>query len=165
VGTGWVDERLPGRPRNPLAVASGRRQPGGMTELRVEWRAEFSSAALNRLHAEAFDHGVGDHDWLGQVRAHSLGWACAFDGEDLVGFVNVPWDGRYHAFVMDTAVAEASKRRGIGRALVALAADGARAAGCEWLHVDYDEDYLQSFYVDSCGFVPTPAGLIHLDGA
>jgi len=92
-----------------------------MSEVRVVWRAGFDNAALNRLHAEAFDHGVGVHDWLGQVRAHSLGWVCAFDGDDLVGFVNVAWDGRYHAFIMDTSVAFGSKRQGIGRALIALA--------------------------------------------
>jgi hypothetical protein len=44
---------------------------------------------------------------------------------------------------------------------VALAADGARAAGCEWLHVDFDE-HLDSFYMGACGFSPTPAGLIQL---
>jgi hypothetical protein len=37
----------------------------------------------------------------------------------------------------------------------------ARAAGCEWLHVDFEE-HLRSFYVDRCGFRPTPAGLIAL---
>jgi hypothetical protein len=37
----------------------------------------------------------------------------------------------------------------------------ARAAGCEWLHVDF-EDHLRAFYLDACGFVPTNAGLIEL---
>ena len=133
-----------------------------MSEVRVVWRAGFDNAALNRLHAEAFDHGVGVHDWLGQVRAHSLGWVCAFDGDDLVGFVNVAWDGRYHAFIMDTSVAFGSKRQGIGRALIALAVERAREAGCDWLHVDFDEEYLEAFYFLACGFVPTTAGLIKL---
>ena len=39
----------------------------------------------------------------------------------------------------------------------------AKAAGCEWLHVDFDDD-LAPFYFDSCGFEPTRAGLIHLPG-
>ena len=39
-----------------------------MSGMRIQWRAPFESAALNRLHAEAFDHGVGEHDWYGQVR-------------------------------------------------------------------------------------------------
>jgi hypothetical protein len=37
----------------------------------------------------------------------------------------------------------------------------ARAAGCEWLHVDFGE-HLAAFYVGACGFRPTPAGLIRL---
>lgn len=37
---------------------------------------------------------------------------------------------------------------------------GARAAGCEWPHVDFDE--LEPFYFAACGFRPTPAGLVAL---
>jgi len=36
-----------------------------------------------------------------------------------------------------------------------------RAAGCEWLHVDFDA-HLRDFYVGACGFRPTHAGLIAL---
>ncbi len=37
----------------------------------------------------------------------------------------------------------------------------AKAAGCEWLHVDFDPG-LAPFYFDACGFECTDAGLIHL---
>ncbi|HTL86779.1 MAG TPA: GNAT family N-acetyltransferase, partial [Acidimicrobiia bacterium] len=57
--------------------------------------------------------------------------------------------------------AEAVRRRGVGKALVAVATTEARAAGCEWLHVDF-EDHLRSFYFEACGFSPTNAGLISL---
>jgi hypothetical protein len=40
-------------------------------------------------------------------------------------------------------------------------AAGARAAGCEWLHVDFEED-LRGFYLDECGFTPTGAALVAL---
>jgi ribosomal protein S18 acetylase RimI-like enzyme len=129
-----------------------------------EWRGDVESAEVNALHAEAFDHDVfGDDewDWKGQLDRHSLGWICAREGRDLVGFVNVAWDGVVHAFVLDTMVATAARRRGIGTELVALAATEARAAGCEWLHVDF-EDHLRTFYFDVCGFAPTNAGLIEL---
>jgi GNAT superfamily N-acetyltransferase len=53
------------------------------------------------------------------------------------------------------------RRHGVGTRLVELAVEGARAAGCEWLHVDF-EDHLRGFYFDACGFVPTNAGLIEL---
>ena len=45
--------------------------------------------------------------------------------------------------------------------MVAFAAEHARAAGCEWLHVDFDDE-LRAFYLEACGFEPTAAGLIHL---
>ena len=45
--------------------------------------------------------------------------------------------------------------------MVAIAVEEARAAGCEWLHVDFD-DHLRPFYLEACGFVPTNGGLIAL---
>lgn len=129
---------------------------------RFAWRGAFSNAALNALHAEAFEHPVLDIDWETQLRTHSLGWVCAFDGDTLIGFVNVAWDGGVHAFILDTAVSRTARRQGVGTRLVALAAERARAAGCEWLHVDFDAEGLQRFYFDACGFTPTTAGLIQL---
>ncbi|MCF3122191.1 GNAT family N-acetyltransferase [Streptomyces arenae] len=66
-----------------------------------------------------------------------------------------------HAFVLDTVVAGRSRRRGIGAGLVARAVEGAREAGCEWLHVDF-EDELRGFSFEACGFKETAAGLIAL---
>ena len=115
-----------------------------------------------RLHAEGFGRRVfDDADWVGQVDRHSLGWVVARDGATLVGFVNVAWDGGVHAFVLDTLTAASHARQGIGTRLVQLAVDGARDAGCEWLHVDFD-DHLRSFYFEACGFTPTPAGVVAL---
>jgi GNAT superfamily N-acetyltransferase len=127
------------------------------------WRGTFTNAELNALHAEGFDHKVLDDDWLAQVSQHSLGWVCARDDKGLAGFVNVPWDGGVHAFILDTLVTERAQHHGVGTRLVAIAADEARAAGCEWLHVDF-EDHLRPFYFGSCGFTPTNAGLIALVG-
>jgi GNAT superfamily N-acetyltransferase len=129
-----------------------------------EWRGGFDSAEANALHAECFGHAVlsdDEWDWRGQAERHSLGWVCARDGTRLVGFVNVAWDGLVHAFVLDTMVTAGVRRHGVGTRLVALATEGARAAGCEWLHVDF-EDHLRGFYFDACGFRPTNAGLIEL---
>jgi len=125
------------------------------------WRDDFQNAEVNQLHAQAFDHPFFDDDWNAQVHNHSLGWVCARAGEDLVGFVNVPWDGALHAFIMDTMVGGAWRRRGVGTGLIAKATEGARSAGCEWLHVDFD-DHLRTFYFDACEFVPTNAGVISL---
>ena len=129
-----------------------------------EWRGTFTSAEANALHAECFGHQVltdQEWDWRGQVDGHSLGWVAARDGGELVGFVNVAWDGVVHAFVLDTMVATRVRRHGVGTRLVEVAVERARAAGCEWLHVDF-EDHLRGFYFDACGFTPTNAGLIEL---
>lgn len=130
-------------------------------KVRYQWRGEFDSADLEALHGEGFDHAAVDYDWRSQVRAHSLGWVCAYDNDELIGFVNVVWDGATHAFILDTLVAKRVRRRGVGKHLVAMAVEEARSAGCEWLHVDF-EDHLREFYFDACGFNPTNGGLIAL---
>ena len=125
------------------------------------WRGDFDNAEVNELHAEAFGHRVLEDDWQAQVQRHSLGWVCARDSARLVGFVNIAWDGGVHAFVLDTMVRAGAARQGIGTELVAVSVAESRAAGCEWLHVDFD-DHLREFYFDACGFEPTNAGLIKL---
>jgi GNAT superfamily N-acetyltransferase len=131
-------------------------------DVQLEWRAPFDDRALGELHAAAFGGPVCDHAWFAQVSAHSLGWVCARDGAGrLVGFVNVAWDGGAHAFVLDTIVHPHRRRDGVGTDLVALAIERARAAGCEWLHVDFAAG-LAPFYLDACGFADTAAGLIDL---
>ncbi len=126
-----------------------------------QWRGDFDSADVEALHAEGFAHPAKVYDWRAQVEDHSLGWVCARDGDALIGFVNVAWDGASHAFILDTLVAEKARRRGVGEELVAVAVAQARLAGCEWLHVDFD-DHLRDFYFKACGFQPTNAGLIAL---
>ncbi len=125
------------------------------------WRGAFTDPDLNALHAEGFVHPAQDVGWKGRVERHSLGWVCAYAGRRLVGFVNVAWDGGVHAFVVDTLVAADARRQGIGTGLIEVATREARAAGCEWLHVDFEGD-LRGFYFEACGFAPTPAGLIAL---
>ena len=129
-----------------------------------EWRGHFRNDEVNRLHAEAFETRVFDSsgwNWREQVERHSLGWVVARDDGRLVGFVNVPWDGLVHAWIQDTMVADRARHQGIGTELVAVAVREARRAGCEWLHVDFD-DHLRPFYFDACGFRPTNGGLIAL---
>ena len=107
--------------------------------------------------------GRPEAGWWDQIRPYSLGWVTARlqGGGGLVGFVNVAWDGGDHAFLLDTKVAAEHQRQGIGTSLACHAAAHAKAAGCEWLHVDFEE-HLAAFYFDACGFRPTTAGLIHL---
>jgi GNAT superfamily N-acetyltransferase len=129
--------------------------------VRYTWRGGFDNAALEALHAEGFGHPAGDTDWRARLERHSLGWVCARREDALIGFVNVVWDGGSHAFLLDTVVARGERGTGVGTALVARAAREARAAGCEWLHVDFEE-HLRRFYLEGCGFRETAAGLLAL---
>jgi GNAT superfamily N-acetyltransferase len=129
-----------------------------------EWRGAFTNDEVNALHAEAFGTRVYDEpewNWIELVHRHSLGWVVARDGPGLAGFVNVLWDGLVHAWLQDVMVAGGARGRGIGTALVDRARRGASAAGCEYLHVDFDE-HLSAFYYGACGFRPTKAGLLPL---
>lgn len=128
------------------------------------WRGHFEDAEVNALHAEAFDaghHTDEEWDWLSLVGRHSLGWATARNEDQLVGFMNVIWDGRLHAWIQDVMVSALSRHQGTGTRLIALAREECKKAGCEWLHVDFDDD-LGDFYFRACGFTPTSAGLIRL---
>ncbi len=123
-----------------------------------QWRGDFVNEELNTLHAEAFSHRILSTDWVAQVQAHSLGWVTAREDGKLIGFVNVPWDGALHAFLVDTIVSARTQRHGIGTRLIDIAAYEATAAGCSWLHVDFDERH-RAFYLGRCSFRPTPAGV------
>ena len=130
----------------------------------LEWRGSFTNREVNELHAEAFDTRVFDEsewNWSELTERHSLGWVTARNDGDLVGFNNILWDGFIHAWIQDVIVAEAARRQGVGVGLVHASRDGAKEAGCEWLHVDFD-DHLRRFYFDACGFEPSNAGLMRL---
>jgi GNAT superfamily N-acetyltransferase len=129
----------------------------------IDVRTDFPTddEAVSRLHALAFgSESVKVEPWGDRLRRHSVTWAGAFDDDELVGFVHVVGDGGVHGFVLDTVVHPAHQRRGVGRAVVIAAVERARAAGCTWLHVDF-EPHLGDFYA-SCGFEPTAAGLMRL---
>ena len=129
-------------------------------EVSIEWRAPVTDGELVELTAS--HGGRPEPGWWTRVGEHSLGWVTARSGTgQLVGFVNVAWDGGDHAFLVDTKTRPTHQHRGIGTAVVRRAVAGARAAGCEWLFVDF-EPALGPFYLRGCGFRETAAGLIHL---
>lgn len=125
---------------------------------RFEVNPAVSNDALNSLFERAWPaHKASD---FSSVLKHALLYVCAFEGDRLVGFVKVAWDGGIHGFLLDPTVDPAFQRRGLGRRLVGMAAQEAKKQGIEWLHVDY-EPRLQKFY-QSCGFRHSGAGLLNL---
>ena len=125
------------------------------------WRSDLTDDELDHLYAHAFGHSPAGHEWSSQLRSHSLGWVTARSDEALCGFVNVAWDGSSHAFLIDLIVDPERQMQGLGQQLVRHAVERARAAGCRWLHVDFEQE-LDHFYLDRCGFTSTKAGLIAL---
>ena len=113
---------------------------------------------LDSLWLSAWGH-AGPSNYI-KVLSRSLAHICAYDGERLVGFVNVAWDGGIHAFVLDTCVHRSWQRKGIGTGLIGKAVEVARDRNIVWLHVDY-EKHLSSFY-HRCGFSTTQAALLRL---
>ena len=127
-------------------------------DIRLLTNPPIAGKHLNELFLTAWPgHVPRDFD---PVLARSLVYVCGFDGERLIGFVNVAWDGGAHAFLLDPTVHPDYRRRGVGTRLVAKAATVAREKGVEWLHADYEPN-LDEFY-RRCGFRPTSAGLIKL---
>jgi GNAT superfamily N-acetyltransferase len=129
--------------------------------IEYEWRGAFGNDEFHVLHAEAFETRIFDDDWVTLTERHSLGWVTARADSGLVGFANVLGDGLVHAWLQDVMVAKSHRGEGIATRLVAIGREHAAAAGCEWLHVDFDDD-LRALFFDACGFRPTNAGLIAL---
>src|SRR6476659_10543435 len=128
--------------------------------MEVKWRGPLEDAELVELvHSHG---GRAELGWWDRIRLHSLGWVTAREEDGtLVGFANVAWNGGDHAFLLDPKTRGSFQRQGIGRCVVSLAAEHAQAAGCEWLHVDFEPE-LRPFYLEACAFTPAEGGLIHL---
>ncbi|MGO7180469.1 GNAT family N-acetyltransferase [Rhizobium brockwellii] len=127
-----------------------------MPELRID---PFPSAAeLNTLWSAAWGAPAARDST--RILSRSLTHIGAYHNNQLIGFVNVAWDGGIHAFILDTSVHPDMRRQGIATRLVREATRIARERGAEWLHVDF-EPHLTGFY-RACGFAPTKAGLIKL---
>jgi GNAT superfamily N-acetyltransferase len=125
---------------------------------RVEINPPIDSDALNQLFARAWpEHEVTD---FRSLLSHALIHACAYQEEQLIGFVKIISDGGIHGFLLDATIDPAHRRKGHGAALVKAAVAEARPRGIEWLHVDY-EPHHAGFYA-RCGFRPTSAGVIRL---
>jgi hypothetical protein len=96
------------------------------------WRGEFETAQANALHAAAFGTRVftdTESPWRELADRHSLGWVVARDGDALVGFVNVLWDGSVHAWIQDVMVAPDASRVGSARGWWAWRATAPRLRG------------------------------------
>lgn len=117
------------------------------TSVAIRVGSPVDDVSLSRLHSGASGDASGEIlPWAKRLREHSLSWVRAFDQDSLIGFVHACWDGGVHAFLLDTVVDPRYQRQGVGQNLVQSLVQQVRAAGCEWLHVDY-EPHLTSITV------------------
>ena len=119
---------------------------------------EIGNREMNDLFLSAWnEHKETDFSYL---RKNSLAYICAYQEKKLIGFINIAWDGKKHAFLLDTTVDRRFQHKGVGSKLVRQAIDYAFRIGVEWLHVDY-EPALEPFYA-ACGFRNSKAGIYNL---
>jgi GNAT superfamily N-acetyltransferase len=126
--------------------------------IQIVKKPRLTDEELNRLFLASWP-GHASRSFAGVLK-RSLVYFAAYQESQLVGFVNVAWDGGVHAFLLDPTVHPDFQRQGIGLALVNAAAGVAADSGLEWLHVDY-APALESFY-RAAGFSPTHAGLLRV---
>jgi hypothetical protein len=95
-----------------LTSAAGCRDDPHVPEpIEYRWRGQVTDTEMMALVTARGGQAVAG--WWDQVRPFSLGWVTARlqDGRDLVGFVNVTWDGGDHAFLLDIKVASEHQRQ------------------------------------------------------
>lgn len=129
-----------------------------MNDITLQISPPVTNEQLSRLFAAAWEGHV-EADFQ-PILQRSLLYVCAVHEDEIIGFVNVAWDGGIHAFLLDTTVDPRYQRHGVGLQLVQGAIGATRERGVQWLHVDY-EPHLRVFY-EKCGFRDTEAGLIDL---
>lgn len=128
------------------------------SEILYQVSPDLSDDVLNDLAKACWaDH---EDQEFAQVLERSLLFVSANRGEQLVGFVNLAWDGGEHAFLLDTRVHPDFRHRGVGTALVNKAVSAAKDHNIKWVYVDF-EPHLSGFYAN-CGFRDTEAGLVRL---
>ena len=128
----------------------------------IEYRLNpaVTNAELDELYLVSWPNHHPPYDFHPELE-HGLAFVGAYDGDALIGFVRLAWDGGVHGFLLEPTVRPDHRRRGVGRTLVERVVDVARERALEWIHVDYAPE-LGDFY-RACGFTPTcDAGLIHL---
>ena len=113
-------------------------------EIAYRLREPVNLDALQRLFAASWPEGQPKSSYE-RVLDRAFTWVTAHDRGELIGFVNIAWDGGVHFFLLDTTVAPSHRGQGVGRHLVETAIEACRGHG-EWIHVDADEALMDRLY-------------------
>lgn len=127
--------------------------------MRYEFDAPVSAAALADLR-EAVGWNRMERD-LSDPRLHNAFHLCAFDGEQLVGYVAVVSNGVTDAYIQDLIVRPDYQRHGVGHQLMQQTLARLRADGVYMVSIIYGEAELQTYYEDF-GFTTMLCGQMEL---
>src|SRR5215208_3310389 len=95
-------------------------------------KPDLSDAQLNELFSASWP--AHRRRVFASILGRSLTYFAAYQDSQLVGFVNVAWDGGDHAFLLDPTVLPTRQRQGIGTAMVGAAVGAISGRGVSWLH-------------------------------
>jgi N-acetylglutamate synthase-like GNAT family acetyltransferase len=110
-------------------------------------RGKPTIAQLKKLYAKAWWTAGRDAQGIASVLRHSDVCACAWLGEELIGFARVSTDFSYRAVLWDVIVDGAHQGRGIGSELVRAILGDPRLAAVEsfWLFTTDKQTFYRRF--------------------
>lgn len=127
--------------------------------IRYEFDASVSPTAVANLR-QAVGWNRMELD-LADPRLQNTFHLCAFDGELLIGYVEVVSNGVTDAYIQDLIVHPDYQRQGVGRQLMQRTMMRLRADGIYMVSVIYGEPELQTYYEDF-GFTTMLCGQMEL---
>jgi len=114
--------------------------------IRYEFDAPVSAAAIADLRASVGWNRMEQE--LENPKLRNAFHLCAFDGEQLVGYVAVVSNAVTDAYIQDLMVHPAYQHQGIGRQLMEQTLQRLRADGVYMVSVIYGEPELRRYYED-----------------
>jgi ribosomal protein S18 acetylase RimI-like enzyme len=85
-------------------------------------------------------------------------YICCFDGDELIGFIDIVSNGITDAYLQDLVVKPSYQGKGIGKTLINMAIEKIKSDGIYMIGVIFDKKLL-GFY-KKFGFFPLMAGLL-----
>ena len=132
-------------------------ESGRHTEILIS--PDFDNDELTNLFNESWPEGtLRDFSITHQ---HSLAYLIASEDKKIIGYLNIPHDGAYHAFIVDLTVHPNFRRRGVALLLLDHAVTVCRNKKYHWAHLDFKEE-LSPLY-EKAGFQLSTAGLLNLN--
>ncbi len=124
----------------------------------ISLNSSVTSLEINALMHVCWDaHEECDYQ---NILVKSLSYATVRDGDTLIGFCNLAWDGGRHATIFDLNVHPDFRKQGLALKMLEMLKGVAKSNNVKFLHVDCSP-HLEPLY-KKAGFEMISAGLICL---